>query len=128
MPASLLIEIAAQAATILLECSSAFHNKAFVGYISHAKFRREVVPGHEILVESSVEHSADDAALLRSSIRQRDSRCASIKLGMVLSPLETFLERRYMADYLDLYRVWLQGSLLQGFERNPLLELGDALP
>ena len=51
LPASLIIEACAQAATMLLETSSGFESKAFVGFVEKAKFRRQVRPNDEVRLE-----------------------------------------------------------------------------
>ncbi len=125
MPASLLIEAFAQAATILLEVSSGFTNKAFVGYVSNGKFRVPVVPGHEMRLELNVVSADTTGAVLKGKIIQREKRCASVEIGMVMSPLKKFIGPPYLTYYLSLYDVWLADTRFSGFEQNPRERLDD---
>jgi 3-hydroxyacyl-[acyl-carrier-protein] dehydratase len=120
MPASLIIESFAQAATILLESSSEFRDKAVPGYISNAKFHRAVVPGHDLMIQMRIESVSEEAAVLSGIAQQRDKKCASITLGMVTTPLDGFIPGEFLRFYLSIYDFWLRDCELAGFERHPL--------
>ena len=120
LPASLLFESFAQAATCLLEVSSGFAKKAVPGFIQSAKFHRPVVPGHDLTIEMRVESLAEDAVLLAGTARQRDQRCATVTLGMVTTPLEEFVPTAFHPFYLSIYETWLRGAVLEGFDGDPL--------
>ena len=126
MPASLLIEAAAQAATILLEVGNEFRDKAFVGYVSQAKFRRVVVPGHEMVIRMMATSVRSDGAVLRGTIEQRNQRCVSLELGMAISPLSDFYPPEHRSRYRAMYETFLDGAVLEGFDRDPLERLRDA--
>jgi 3-hydroxyacyl-[acyl-carrier-protein] dehydratase len=123
VPASLVFESFAQAATCLLEISSDFRKKAVPGFIHSAKFHRPVVPGHELSIHMAVESSAEDATMVSGTATQRDQRCATIKLGMITAPFDEFVPRRFRSFYLSIYDVWLRGATLEGFDGDPLRDL-----
>ena len=125
LPASLVFESFAQAATCLLEVSSGFLSKAVPGFVNAAKFHRAVIPGYELSIEMSVESSAAEGALLSGVARQRDQRCATITLWMITAPLGEFLPRRFRSFYLSIYETWLRGAALDGFDGDPLEALRD---
>jgi 3-hydroxyacyl-[acyl-carrier-protein] dehydratase len=120
VPASLLFESFAQAATCLLETSCAFRKKAVPGFIHAAKFHRAVVPGHELSIQMMVESSTQDATMVSGIARQRDQRCATITLGMITTPFDEFVPRRFRWFYLAIYDIWLRGAALEGFDGDPL--------
>lgn len=120
VPASLLFESFAQAATCLLETSSAFAKKAVPGFIHSAKFHRAVVPGHELSFEMTIESSGEDATLISGIARQREERCATIKIGMITAPFDEYVTRPYRQFYLGAYDIWLRGADLVGFDGDPL--------
>ena len=119
MPASLMIEAAAQAATILLEVSCEFESKAFVAFVSDAKFRSFVKPGREIEIRLEVTNRADGATLLRGEISQGSERCATIRLGMGLLSFGEVIPADQQASYRGTFRHWLAEARLSGFERSP---------
>lgn len=125
MPASLLIEASAQAATILLEVSCGFTHKAFVGYVTNAKFRAPVVPGYEMRLEMNVVSADTAGAILKGRILQRDRRCANLEIGMVTSPLREFIPAEVLAHYLALYGYLLAETQFVGFEQDPRERLND---
>jgi len=125
VPASLVFESFAQAATCLLEISSGFGKKAVPGFIHSAKFHRAVVPGHELAIEMTVESSGEDATMLSGIARQGEGRCATIKLGMITAPFDAYVPRRYRPFYLGIYDIWLRGADLVGFDGDPLEALRD---
>ncbi len=125
LPASLLMEAVAQAATVLLEASDEFQRKAFVGYIEKAKFRRPVRPGHELRLELEVKQAGDDGALLRGVALQQERKCATVDIGMVKAPMGAFFKPHQLHYYLDLYRQMLAETEFEGFERHPLEALDD---
>jgi len=120
VPASLVVESFAQAATCLLETSSSFARKAVPGFIHSAKFHRAVVPGHELSIEMTVESSGEDATMLSGLARQCQERCATIKLGMITAPFDQYVPGRYRPFYLGIYDIWLRGAELVGFDGDPL--------
>jgi 3-hydroxyacyl-[acyl-carrier-protein] dehydratase len=120
VPASLLFESFAQAATCLLETSSSFGKKAVPGFIHSAKFHRPVVPGHELSIEMTVESSSEDATMVSGIARQRDERCATIRLGMITAPFDEYVPRPFRRFYLGIYETWLRGADLVGFDGDPL--------
>jgi 3-hydroxyacyl-[acyl-carrier-protein] dehydratase len=120
VPASLLFESFAQAATCLLETSCGFRKKAVPGFVHSAKFHRPVVPGHELKIQVSVESSTEDATLVYGIAHQREQRCATIKLGMVTAPFDDFIPRQFRSFYLSIYDIWLRGAQLDGFDGDPL--------
>src|SRR6185503_6738831 len=120
VPASLLFESFAQAATCLLETSCAFRLKAVPGFVHSAKFHRPVVPGHELKIQVSVESSTEDATLVYGIAHQREQRCATIKLGMVTAPFDAFIAPQFRPFYLSIYDTWLRGAHLEGFDSDPL--------
>lgn len=120
VPASLLFESFAQAASCLLEVSSAFARKAVPGFVHSAKFRRAVVPGHELSIEMMVESSSDDATMVSGIARQREQRCATIKLGMITVPFDEYVPGPFRPFYLGVYDIWLRDADLVGFDADPL--------
>lgn len=126
VPASLLVESFAQAATCLLETSSAFSKKAVPGFIHAAKFHRPVVPGHELSIEMTIDSTSEDATMVSGIARQREERCATIKLGMITTPFDQYVPRVYRRYYLGIYDTWLRGAELVGFDDDPLEVLRDA--
>jgi 3-hydroxyacyl-[acyl-carrier-protein] dehydratase len=128
MPASLLIEALAQAATILLEASSEFQCKAYVGYVANAKFRRPVVPGYEMRLEMKMVSGGTDGAVLTGVVKQRDKRCANIEIGMVTAPLAGFFPPGTVSYYHSLYDAWLEETHFKGFEKDPRERLQRAGP
>lgn len=120
VPASLLIESFAQAAGCLLETSCGFRKKAVPGFIHSAKFHRPVVPGYELAIEMTVESSSEVATLVSGIARQRQERCATIKLGMVTAPFDEFVSLAFRRFYLGIYDTWLRDAELTGFESHPL--------
>jgi len=126
LPASLVIEACAQAATILLEASHEFRQKAVVVFVDKAKFRRPVRPGHELVITLTVEQNGDDGALLRGDARQRGNRCAGVELGMMMAPIGEFFSPVQLPYYLDMHRRWLAETQLDGFARHPLAGVGHA--
>jgi 3-hydroxyacyl-[acyl-carrier-protein] dehydratase len=127
VPASLLIESFAQAATILLEVSGDFRAKAIPAIIDNAKFSREVVPGHELKIEAEIDQRREDGAILRLSATQRDVRCAVARMTMVRAPLESYYPPESLWMYRDMYAQWLSGAELVGFDSHPLDRLGHVL-
>jgi len=120
VPASLLFESFAQAATCLLETSCGFRKKAVPGFVHAAKFQRPVVPGHDLLIEMTVDSSTEDATLVTGIARQRDRPCATIKLGMITRPFGEFIPRAFRSYYLAIYDIWLRDADLKGFDGDPL--------
>ncbi len=120
VPASLLFESFAQAATCLLETSCGFRKKAVPGFIHSAKFHRVVVPGHDLSIQMTVESSAEDATMVSGLARQRDERCATIKLGMIQAPFDDFIPDHFRSFYLAIYDLWLREAQLEGFDGDPL--------
>ena len=119
MPASLLIESLAQAATILLETSREFQCKAYVGFVNNAKFHKPVVPGSEIRLELTTEHLGDDGALLRGIVSQNEQRCVKAEIGMVTAPVGEFFTQETLHFYHGLYIVWLAATRFYGFAGDP---------
>ena len=120
VPASLLFESFAQAATCLLETSCSFRKKAVPGFVHSAKFHRLVIPGHDLSIQMTVESSTEDATMVSGIARQRDQRCATIKLGMITAPFDDFVPRPFRSFYLAIYDIWLRGANLEGFDSDPL--------
>jgi 3-hydroxyacyl-[acyl-carrier-protein] dehydratase len=127
LPASLLIESFAQAATILLEVSAEFRTKAIPAIIENAKFSREVVPGHELKIEAEIDQRREDGALVCLSAIQRDVRCAAARMTMVRAPLASYYPPESMWMYREMYAQWLSGAELVGFDSHPLDHLGHVL-
>jgi 3-hydroxyacyl-[acyl-carrier-protein] dehydratase len=119
MPASLLIEALAQASTILLETSSEFQCKAYVGYVANAKFRRPVVPGFEMQLEMKTVNRGPDGAVLTGTVQQREHRCVNIEIGMVTAPLAEFFTKDTVTQYHALYQPWLADTRFMGFDTDP---------
>jgi 3-hydroxyacyl-[acyl-carrier-protein] dehydratase len=119
VPASLLFESFAQAATCLLETSCAFQKKAVPGFIHSAKFHRPVIPGHNLSIQMTVESSGEDATMVSGIARQREQRCATIKVGMITAPFDEFVPRPFRMFYLSIYDSWLRDAELAGFDRDP---------
>jgi 3-hydroxyacyl-[acyl-carrier-protein] dehydratase len=122
VPASLLIESFAQAATVLVETGFEFTKKALPGYILNAKFHRPIGPG-ELAFELEAEQWSDDAAVVRGRALQRGARCATCTLGMVTAPLEDFFGREHMPRYRETYERWLADAAIEGFSEHPLERL-----
>lgn len=120
LPASLLIEALAQAATILIEASREFRFKAIPGYVENAKFRAPVVPGHEMRIEVDAERTTPEGVAVRGVVWQRDKRCVTAALGMVTAPLTDFYPPAQAPFYRALYEKWLAETACAGFDRNPL--------
>lgn len=120
LPASALIESFAQAATIVLEASSGFTRKAFPGYLTSARFPRPVRPPAPLHIEMRVRQQSDDGAVLDGEAKQDGVRCATCSIGMVMAPLADFFPGQALEGYRDLYRRWLAGAVLEGFEGHPL--------
>ena len=127
LPASLLIECFAQAATILLETTSGFTRKAFPGYIRDAKFHRPIRPAHPTDIQVHVEQWAEEGALLRCRAEQEGRVSGVATLGMVTAPLETFFRPEDARAYRVMYQRWLKGASLDGFDTDPLAPLERAL-
>ncbi len=127
LPASLLIEYFAQAATILIETSSGFTRKGLPGFIQGAKFHRPVRPEGSLLVEMDAEQWSEEGALLRGRASQGGTRCVTCALGMISAPLGTFYRPEHSTAYREMYARWITGAALAGFETPPLESLGRAL-
>jgi len=127
LPASLLIECLAQAATILIEASTEFTRKAFPATIRDAKFRRAIRPPHPLFVRVSVTQWAEEGALLQCQATQDDKVCAVCTLGMMTAPLHEFYGPEHAAAYRAMYTSWLDGAALEGFETHPLDPLRHVL-
>jgi 3-hydroxyacyl-[acyl-carrier-protein] dehydratase len=127
LPASLLMECFAQAATVLIEASSGFTRKGLPGFIQGAKFHRPIKPEGPLLIEMDVEQWSDEGALLRGRASQAGVRCATCTLGMVSAPLAGFYGPEHSATYRDMYARWFAGTELAGFKTHPLESLRHAL-
>ena len=127
LPASMLMESFAQAATVLLEVSSGFTRKGLPGFFQNAKFHRPVKPGPPVTIEMNVEHWSDEGALLQGLATQNGARCAVCTLGMISAPLADFYRPEHAAAYRSMYARWLAGGTLTGFEVRPEEDLRRAL-
>jgi 3-hydroxyacyl-[acyl-carrier-protein] dehydratase len=128
LPASLLLEAFAQAATILIETSSEFRLKAFPAFIRSAKFHRVVPPtGPPLRIRMDADQWEDDGSILRGVAHQGDDLCATCVLGMATSPLGQFYNPRHGDVLRRLYHHWLQESELEGFLEDPRATLDHAL-
>lgn len=122
LPASLIIEACAQAATILLEASCEFRLKAFVGFVDKSKFRDSIRPGYEMRMDLKIEQGGQDGAILRGSVHQRGKKCATVGLGIVTAPMSDFFLPHQLPTYLNLFRGLLEDTEFKGFDRHPLTE------
>jgi 3-hydroxyacyl-[acyl-carrier-protein] dehydratase len=127
LPASVLLEAFAQAATILLETSHAFRRKAIPGYFTAAKFRRAIRPGARLVIEMLVEQWSPEGAVLRGRADQDGAPCASCTLGMYTAPIEEFYGAEHLPPYRAMYERWLTGAVVEGFEPHPLESLSHAI-
>lgn len=127
LPASMLMECFAQAATVLLEASSGFTLKGLPGFIQNAKFRRSVRPGAPLVIEMDAEQWSDEGAVLRGRATQDGNRCAECTLGIVSAPLAEFYGPQHAGAYREMYGRWLAGAVLDGFVNHPLEDLDRAL-
>jgi hypothetical protein len=123
LPASALLESFAQTATILLETSGDFTRKAFPAYMTGARFPRPARPPAPLRLTMRVSQQSEDGAVLEGEARQDGARCATCTMGMVLAPLADFYPGAHLEDYRDLFRQWLAGAALEGFETHPLERL-----
>jgi len=127
LPASLIIEACAQAATMLLETSSGFESKAFVGFVEKSKFRHPVRPGYEMQMELLIKQMGGNGALVSGSVVQRNRKCATVHLGMVMSPMKDFFPAAQRTAYLGLYPPWLAETEFTDFDFDPLERLARVL-
>jgi len=127
LPASILIEAFAQAASILLETSSGFTLKAIPAYLENAKFRSPVRPPDTVEISMIVEQRSDDGALLRGRATQAGEVKAVCTMGMVTAPLSRFYRPGDLPAYRAMYGRLLAGACLEAFDRNPLAPL-DHVP
>src|SRR5262245_26962118 len=126
LPASILFESFAQTGTILLETSRGFRSKAFPGYIVSARFPRPVRPPAPVRLVMRVHQLSEDGAVLEGEAWQETKRCATCTVGMILAPLEGFFAGEHLDGYGGLYRTWLDGAALEGFDVHPLEQLDHA--
>ena len=127
LPASLLIEAFAQAASILLETSSGFTRKAIPGYIVNAKFRRPVRPPTTVTLRLDVTQASDDGAVLIGTATQQGARVGTCDMGMILFPIEEFFGPEHAEGYRRAYTGLLERTRVEGFPHSPLESLGHAL-
>jgi len=127
LPASLLLEAFAQAATILIETSSDFRLKAFPAFVRSAKFHRVIRPtGPPLSIRMDAEQWEEDASILKGAALQGGMVCGSCVLGMATSPLSGFFGPSHREGLYSLYRHWLEGAEIEGFAEDPRSRLGEA--
>lgn len=124
-PASVLVEAFAQAATALLETGLGFQHKAVPVYIHQAKFHRAVGPAVPVRIEMRLSQRNESGAVIGGHAEQEGRKCAACTLGMALAPLGNYFDAGAIGGYRMLYRRWLDGAALEGFERPPLEEFPD---
>ena len=124
-PASVLVEAFAQAATALLETGLGFRHKAVPVYIHHAKFHRAVRPAVPLRIAMQLSQRNESGAVIGGHAEQEGRKCASCTLGLALAPLGDYFDAGAVGGYRMLYRHWLDGATLEGFERPPLEEFPD---
>ncbi|MGE5176073.1 MAG: 3-hydroxyacyl-ACP dehydratase FabZ family protein [Hyphomicrobiales bacterium] len=125
LPASLILESFAQAATILIETGHDFTRKALVAYLRGAKFRQAVHPPEPLDLDLIVEHWSEDGALIDCRASQSGALCASCDLGMKTAPLSSFYGAEHATAYRLLYERWLDGASVEGFAVDPRRVLRD---
>ncbi|MGH7726678.1 MAG: 3-hydroxyacyl-ACP dehydratase FabZ family protein [Candidatus Eiseniibacteriota bacterium] len=123
VPASLLVEVFAQVATVLLEASIGYARKAIPVLVNGAKFRHAVIPGTGMEVVMNVSQHSEDGAVLGGRIEQAGRVCSTIELGMALEPLERFFTPADRELYHAMHAGWLRGARIEGFDRHPLEDL-----
>jgi 3-hydroxyacyl-[acyl-carrier-protein] dehydratase len=109
LPGSALLEAFAQTASLLLETDRRLQCKVVPGYILGARFLRPIRPG-VLRLEIVVEQSDDDGAVVRGAAHADGERCATCRLGMVISPLDEFLGAANAAAYRESLTRWLRSA------------------
>ena len=127
LPASLLVEAFAQAASILLETSSAFTQKAIPGYLVNAKFRKPLRPPAPVTIQLDVTQNSEDGSVLSGRATQEGVLAGTCTMGMILSPLELFYGPEHGATFRQVYGHLLEKARLEGFQESPLESLRDAI-
>ena len=127
LPASVLVEAFAQAASILLETSSAFTQKAIPGYLVNAKFRRPVRPPAPVTIEMNVTQNSEDGAVLSGKATQDGALAGTCTMGMILFPLDQFYGPQHAVTFRQIYGHLLEDAYLEGFQESPLESLRDAI-
>jgi 3-hydroxyacyl-[acyl-carrier-protein] dehydratase len=127
LPASLLVEAFAQAASILLETSSGFTRKAIPGFLVNAKFRRPVRPPALVTIRLDVTQNSEDGAVLSGRATQRGTVAGTCNLGMILAPLVDFYAPEHAETFRRVYAGLLEEARLEGFDHSPLESLRDAI-
>jgi len=116
MPGALMIEVAAQAGTALLEVSGGFKNKALLAMVDRAKFRSMVRPGDQLSIEAALSGRIDETAQIHGELRVGETLVMDARLVFTLQPSEQFYpeKTRHLVD--TAYNIWLEGAELIGFE------------
>lgn len=120
VPGAILLEVLAQAGSILLEVSFEFQCKALPGYFENAKFRSPVPPGEELRITLTSRNWSDQGAVLTGSIQRRGRPMVTATMGLVCAPIQQFFAPAHLPFYRATYRRWLEGAVLVGFKSNPL--------
>jgi len=85
MPAVLIVEAMAQAAAVLmLQAPETAEKIPFFGGIDKARFRRQVVPGDELLLELTVQQRRSDSSKLRGVASVGDQIAAEAEILALL--------------------------------------------
>jgi 3-hydroxyacyl-[acyl-carrier-protein] dehydratase len=115
MPGALLIETAAQAATVLLEVSCEFRKKALLAMVDRAKFRSMVRPGDRLIVDVTLSSISNDVAQTGIEIRSGDVLVMDARLVLSLQHPEPFYPKKTRHLVETAYDVWLQDAEMVGF-------------
>jgi len=115
MPGALMIEVVAQAGTVLLEVSDDFQKKALLAMVDRAKFRSMVRPGDQLIVDATLSSVSEDVAQIAAEIRVGETVVMDGRLIFSLQPAERFYPPKTRHLVETAYDVWLEGAELIGF-------------
>ena len=116
MPGALMIEVAAQAGTALLEVSRNFQRKALLAMVDRAKFRAMVRPGDQLTVNGALTSLTEEVAHVATELRVGEKLAMDAKLVFTLQSSEQFYPEKTRHLVETAYDVWLDGAELVGFE------------
>jgi 3-hydroxyacyl-[acyl-carrier-protein] dehydratase len=116
MPGALMIEVAAQAGTALLEVSGNFANKALLAMVDRAKFRAMVRPGDQLRIDAALANQSDETAQVVVELRVGDTLVMDSRLVFSLQPSAQFYPQKTRHLVETVYDIWLDGTEMLGFD------------
>ncbi|HEY5622698.1 MAG TPA: 3-hydroxyacyl-ACP dehydratase FabZ family protein [Gammaproteobacteria bacterium] len=118
MPGALMIEVAAQAGTALLEVSGNFQKKALLAMVDRAKFRSMVRPGDQLTIDAVLAKRSAETAQVVAELRVGETLVMDSKLVFSLRPSEQFYPQKTRHLVETAYDIWLDGTEMLGFDES----------